>query len=38
MSSNLPHEVIAELAPTGVVRAGANLANFLLVSVKTPHG
>ena len=27
-------EIIAELAPTGVLRAGINLANFLLVTGK----
>ncbi|HEY7689507.1 MAG TPA: transporter substrate-binding domain-containing protein, partial [Dongiaceae bacterium] len=31
-------EVIAELAPTGVLRAGVNLSNFLLVTGKTPSG
>jgi polar amino acid transport system substrate-binding protein len=30
--------VIAELAPTGVLRAGINLSNFLLVSGKGPAG
>jgi polar amino acid transport system substrate-binding protein len=30
--------VIAELAPTGVLRAGLNLSNFLLVSGKTEAG
>jgi hypothetical protein len=29
MSSNPPPEVLAELAPTGVLRAGINLGNFL---------
>jgi polar amino acid transport system substrate-binding protein len=29
---------LAELAPTGVLRAGINLANFLLVSGKSPSG
>jgi polar amino acid transport system substrate-binding protein len=38
MSSNVPQDVIAELAPTGVLRAGINLANFLLVSGKGPAG
>ena len=28
----------AELAPTGVLRAGINLSNFLLVTGKTPEG
>ncbi|HTU54636.1 MAG TPA: transporter substrate-binding domain-containing protein [Acetobacteraceae bacterium] len=31
-------EVLAELAPTGVLRAGINLANFLLVSGKSAAG
>lgn len=31
-------EVIAELAPTGVLRAGVNLSNFLLVTGRTPSG
>jgi polar amino acid transport system substrate-binding protein len=38
MSSNAPQEVIAELAPSGVLRAGINLSNFLLVSGKGPAG
>ena len=38
MSSNAPRDVIAELAPTGVLRAGINLSNFLLVSGKGPAG
>jgi polar amino acid transport system substrate-binding protein len=38
MSPNVPQEVIAELAPTGVLRAGINLSNFLLVSGKGPTG
>ena len=38
MSSNVPQDVIAELAPTGVLRAGINLSNFLLVSGKGPAG
>jgi polar amino acid transport system substrate-binding protein len=38
MSANVPRDVIAELAPTGVLRAGINLANFLLVSGKGPDG
>jgi polar amino acid transport system substrate-binding protein len=29
---------LAELAPTGVLRAGINLSNFLLVSGKSPSG
>jgi len=31
-------DVIAELAPTGVLRAGINMANFLLVTGKTDSG
>ena len=31
-------EIIAELAPTGVLRAGINLSNFLLVTGKSPAG
>ena len=31
-------QVRAELAPTGVLRAGINLSNFLLVTGKTPQG
>jgi polar amino acid transport system substrate-binding protein len=31
-------EVIAQLAPTGVLRAGTNMSNFLLVSSRTPDG
>jgi polar amino acid transport system substrate-binding protein len=31
-------EIIADLAPTGVLRAGVNLSNFLLVTGKTPAG
>ncbi|HWE75390.1 MAG TPA: ABC transporter substrate-binding protein [Stellaceae bacterium] len=31
-------EIIAELAPTGVLRAGVNLSNFLLVTGKSPSG
>jgi polar amino acid transport system substrate-binding protein len=30
--------VIAELAPTGTLRAGINMSNFLLVTGKTPSG
>lgn len=33
-----PQDVIAELTPTGVLRAGINMSNFLLVSGKTPSG
>jgi polar amino acid transport system substrate-binding protein len=38
MSRSVPQDVIAELAPTGVLRAGINLSNFLLVSGKSPAG
>jgi polar amino acid transport system substrate-binding protein len=38
VSSNVPQDVIAELAPTGVLRAGINLSNFLLVSGKSAAG
>jgi polar amino acid transport system substrate-binding protein len=38
MSETVPQDVIAELAPTGVLRAGINLSNFLLVSGKGPSG
>jgi polar amino acid transport system substrate-binding protein len=31
-------DVVAELAPTGVLRAGINLSNFLLVTGKSPNG
>jgi polar amino acid transport system substrate-binding protein len=31
-------EIIAELAPAGVLRAGINLSNFLLVTGKNPAG
>ena len=34
----MPEQVRAELAPTGVLRAGINLSNFLLVTGKTPQG
>jgi polar amino acid transport system substrate-binding protein len=32
------HDVIAQLAPTGVLRAGINLGNFLLVTGRTEAG
>ncbi len=38
MPQNVPQDVLAELAPTGVLRAGINLSNFLLVSGKSPTG
>jgi len=31
-------EIVSELAPTGVLRAGINLSNFLLVSSKAANG
>ena len=31
-------DVVAQLAPTGVLRAGINLSNFLLVTGRTPEG
>ena len=31
-------EIVSELAPTGVLRAGVNLGNILLVTGKTPDG
>jgi polar amino acid transport system substrate-binding protein len=31
-------EIVAELAPTGVLRAGINLSNFLLVTGRSPSG
>ncbi|WP_137179737.1 transporter substrate-binding domain-containing protein [Roseomonas sp. AR75] len=31
-------EIVAQLAPTGVLRAGINLSNFLLVSGRSPSG
>jgi polar amino acid transport system substrate-binding protein len=31
-------QIVAELAPTGVLRTGINLSNFLLVSGKSPSG
>ena len=34
----MSQQVVAELAPTGVLRAGINLSNFLLVSSKTDAG
>jgi polar amino acid transport system substrate-binding protein len=36
--SAMSPEVIAELAPTGILRAGINLSNFLLVTGKSPAG
>jgi len=34
----MPQDAISELAPTGVLRAGINLGNFLLVSGSSPAG
>ena len=31
-------QIVAELAPTGVLRAAINMGNFLLVTGKTPSG
>lgn len=36
--SEVPAEVKAQLTPTGVLRAGINMSNFLLVVDKTPSG
>jgi polar amino acid transport system substrate-binding protein len=38
MSSKAPQDVIAQLTPSGVLRAGVNLSNFLLVSGSSPAG
>ena len=38
MPQTVPQDVLAELAPSGVLRAGINLSNFLLVSGKSPTG
>jgi polar amino acid transport system substrate-binding protein len=38
MPAKVSKDVLAELAPTGVLRAGINLANFLLVSGKSAAG
>jgi polar amino acid transport system substrate-binding protein len=35
---NMPHELAKTLAPTGVLRAGVNLANFLLVTGRAQNG
>jgi polar amino acid transport system substrate-binding protein len=37
-SSQMSKEVVSELAPTGVLRAGINLSNFLLVTGRTASG
>ena len=34
----MPHNLSAELAPTGTLRAGINMANFLLVTGRTADG
>lgn len=34
----MTHPLAAELAPTGVLRVGINMSNFLLVTGKTPAG
>ncbi len=34
----MPQDVLSELAPTGVLRAGINLGNFLLVTGRTASG
>jgi polar amino acid transport system substrate-binding protein len=34
----MPHELASTLAPTGVLRAGINLGNFLLVTGRTESG
>ena len=31
-------EIVAQLAPTGVLRAAINMGNFLLVTGRTPDG
>ena len=36
--SQVSKDVISQLAPTGVLRAGINLSNFLLVTGKSPTG
>lgn len=34
----VPQEVVSQLAPGGVLRAGINMSNFLLVTGRTPDG
>jgi polar amino acid transport system substrate-binding protein len=34
----MPSPIVAELAPHGVLRAGINMSNFLLVTGRTPEG
>jgi polar amino acid transport system substrate-binding protein len=36
--SQVSKDVVSQLAPTGVLRAGINLSNFLLVTGRTPSG
>jgi polar amino acid transport system substrate-binding protein len=36
--SQVSKDVVSQLAPTGVLRAGINLSNFLLVTGKSPSG
>ena len=38
MDISYTHDVVAQLAPNGVLRAGINLSNFLLVTGKTMAG
>ena len=38
MTSPVSKDVLAELAPTGTLRAGINMSNFLLVTGKRPNG
>lgn len=38
MRSVVVHQIVSELAPTGVLRAGINMSNFLLVTGKTDAG
>ena len=38
MSAPVSKEIVAELAPTGVLRAGINLSNFLLVTGRAENG
>ena len=38
MTPDVSQDVLAELAPSGVLRAGINLSNFLLVSDRSPTG
>jgi len=34
----VPQEVVSQLAPSGALRAGINMGNFLLVTGRTPEG